>query len=169
MEASWIWGGVAIYIVIAVVTAILSREGKSGSMSDYFLGNRQMGGFISAMSYSATTYSAFMLVGLAGLTYSGGVGALGFELIYLCGVTLVAIFGPRFWLVGQKYGYVTPSEMLGHRYENRSVAVVTALTSCVFLHPELNAPRAEHPQCGAAALQTSTRGGRLWVFGSHTS
>ena len=58
-------------------------------MAHYFLGNRQMGGFVSAMSYSATTYSAFMLIGLAGLTYAGGVGALGFELIYLCGVTLV--------------------------------------------------------------------------------
>lgn len=135
MEASWIWTGVAIYIAIAVITAFLSREGKSDSMSHYFLGNRKMGGFVSAMSYSATTYSAFMLIGLAGLTYSGGVGALGFELIYLCGVTLVLIFGPRFWVVGQKYGYVTPSEMLGHRYENRSVAVVTALTSCVFLIP----------------------------------
>lgn len=135
MEASWIWIGIAVYIAIALVTAFLSREGSSTSMSDYFLGNRQMGGFVSAMSYSATTYSAFMLVGLAGLTYSGGVGALGFELIYLCGVTLVVIFGPRFWLVGQKYGYVTPSEMLGHRYDSRTVAVVTALTSCVFLIP----------------------------------
>lgn len=135
MEASWIWVGIAIYIAIALVTAFLSREGSSTSMSDYFLGNRQMGGFVSAMSYSATTYSAFMLVGLAGLTYSGGVGALGFELIYLCGVTLVVIFGPRFWLVGQKYGYVTPSEMLGHRYDSRTVGVVTALTSCVFLIP----------------------------------
>ncbi|WP_408899877.1 sodium:solute symporter (plasmid) [Nocardioides sp. R1-1] len=45
------------------------------------------------------------------------------------------IFGPRFWLVGQKYGYVTPSEMLGHRYDNRAVAVATALASCVFLIP----------------------------------
>ena len=126
MEASWIWGGIAIYIAIALVTAFLSREGSSTSMSDYFLGNRQMGGFVSAMSYRATTYSAFMLVGLAGLTYSGGVGALGFELIYLSGVTLVVIFGPRFWLVGQKYGYVTPSEMLGHRYDSRTVGVVTA-------------------------------------------
>lgn len=135
MEASWIWIGIAVYVAIALVTAFLSREGESKSMSDYFLGSRQMGGFVSAMSYSATTYSAFMLVGLAGLTYSGGVGALGFELIYLCGVTLVVIFGPRFWLVGKKYGYVTPSEMLGHRYESRPVAVITALTSCVFLIP----------------------------------
>lgn len=135
METSWIWIGIAIYIAFALITAYLSRAGKSDNLSHYFLGNRQMGGFVSAMSYSATTYSAFMMIGLAGLTYAGGVGALGFELIYLCGVTLVLVFGPRFWLVGQKYGYVTPSEMLGHRYENRGVAVATALTSCIFLIP----------------------------------
>jgi SSS family solute:Na+ symporter len=135
VEPTWIWTGVAIYVVFASVTAYLSRTGKSASMSDYFLGNRQMGGFVSAMSYSATTYSAFMLIGLAGLTYTGGVGALGFELIYLCGVTLVLVFGPRFWLVGHRFGYVTPSEMLGHRYDNRAVAVVSSVASCVFLIP----------------------------------
>ncbi len=135
MDATWIWTGVAIYVAFASVTAYLSRAGKSDSMSHYFLGNRQMNGFVSAMSYSATTYSAFMLIGLAGLTYTGGVGALGFELIYLCGVTLVLVFGPRFWLVGHRFGYVTPSEMLGHRYDNRSVAVASALASCVFLIP----------------------------------
>ena len=36
-----------------------------------------------------------------------------FEIVYFAGVSLVAIFGPRFWLVGKKYGFVTPSEMLG--------------------------------------------------------
>ncbi len=135
MDATWVWLGVAIYVIFASLTAYLSRAGKSDTMSHYFLGNRQMGGFVSAMSYSATTYSAFMLIGLAGLTYAGGVGALGFELIYLIGVTLVLVFGPRFWLVGHKFGYVTPSEMLGHRYDNRSVAAVAALTSLVFLIP----------------------------------
>ena len=135
METSWIWIGIAIYVAFALLTAVLSRAGKSSDMSHYFLGNRQMGGFVSALSYSATTYSAFMMIGLAGLTYTGGVGALGFEFIYLMGVSLVLIFGPRFWLVGKKYGYVTPSEMLGHRYDNRSVAVATAVTSFVFLIP----------------------------------
>lgn len=137
MDTTYIWTGIAIYILIASVTAWLSRsrDGSESSMAGYFLGNRGMGGLVSAMSYSATTYSAFMLIGLAGLTYSGGVGALGFELIYLCGVTLVLVFGPRFWLAGKEFGYVTPSEMLGHRYNSRAVAVVTALTSCVFLIP----------------------------------
>lgn len=135
MDATWIWIGVGIYIVLSVVIAYFARHDSQGTMSGYFLGNRQMGGFVSAMSYSATTYSTFMLIGLAGLTYSGGVGALGFELIYLCGVALVLVFGPRFWLAGKKFGYVTPSEMLGDRYEHKSVAVAATVCSLVFLIP----------------------------------
>ncbi len=99
------------------------------------LGGRSMGGVVSALSYSATTYSAFMMVGLAGLTYKGGVGALGFEIVYFAGVSLVAVFGPRFWAAGKKYGFVTPSEMLGARYGSRWVAIAAAVVSCVFLIP----------------------------------
>lgn len=135
VSSSAVWWGIIIYTLVSLYIAYLSRSGKETSMSGYFLGNRNMNGFVSALSYSATTYSAFMLVGLAGLTYRGGVGALGFEIIYFVGVTLVAFFGPRFWLAGKKYGYVTPSEMLGDRYNNKAVATVISIASCIFLIP----------------------------------
>lgn len=135
MSTSLVWWAIAIYIIIALIIAFLSRTGKQANMTSYFLGDRKLNGFVSALSYSATTYSAFMLVGLAGLTYNGGVGALGFELIYLMGVSLVAFFGPRFWKVGKKFGYVTPSEMLGDRYDNKLVAVIISLSNCLFLIP----------------------------------
>jgi solute:Na+ symporter, SSS family len=135
LSPGWIWTGVAIYVAVALVAALGSRVGRAADMSDYFLGGRRMGGFVSAMSYSATTYSAFMMIGLAGLTYAGGVGALGFELLYLCGVTLVLVFGPRFWRVGKAYGYVTPTEMIGHRYSSAAAGTTTALASFVFLLP----------------------------------
>lgn len=135
MSTTYVWWAIAIYVLISLFVAYLSRSGKQNSMSSYFIGDRKLNGFVSALSYSATTYSAFMLVGLAGLTYMGGVGALGFELIYLMGVSLVAFFGPRFWLVGKKYGYVTPSEMLGDRYDNKNVAMVVSIASCLFLIP----------------------------------
>jgi len=135
MTVQLVWLGLGIYVVISLIVAYLSRSGKQTNMTSYFLGDRKLGGFVSALSYSATTYSAFMLVGLAGLTYAGGVGALGFELIYLMGVSLVAFFGPRFWIVGKKYGYVTPSEMLGDRYQSKTVAFIVSLASCLFLIP----------------------------------
>ncbi|WP_447956569.1 sodium:solute symporter family protein [Vreelandella sp. EE7] len=135
MTESMIWVAIVLYLVVSVVIAFLSRQGRVDSMSGYFLGNRQMNGFVSALSYSATTYSAFMMVGLAGLTYAGGVGALGFEIIYFAGVSLVAIFGPRFWAVGRAFGFVTPSEMLGFRYHSKYVALSMSVASCIFLIP----------------------------------
>jgi len=136
MSVGLVWAGVGIYVLIVTVVAFMARGGMgSGSLVDYFLWNRDMGGIVGALSYAATTYSAFMLVGLAGLTYAGGVGALGFEMVYFSGLVLVAFFGPRFLLVGKKFGYVTTSEMLGDRYGSRAVAVVVALANCVFLIP----------------------------------
>ncbi|MFC4076345.1 sodium:solute symporter family protein [Salinithrix halophila] len=135
MNEIYVWWGIAIYLVASLLIAWLARTGKSESLSDYFLARRSLGGVVAALSYSATTYSAFMLVGLAGLTYQGGIGALGFEFIYLSGMVLVVFFGPRFWLVGKTFGYVTPSELLGDRYGSRAVAVVTAVASCLFLIP----------------------------------
>ncbi len=135
MSESLIWWSVGVYVLVALTIAVLSRQGKAANMSSYFLGDRQMNGFVSALSYSATTYSAFMMVGLAGLTYKGGVGALGFEIIYFAGVSLVAVFGPKFWAVGKTFGFVTPSEMLGHRYTSKPVAVAVSVASCLFLIP----------------------------------
>jgi len=136
MSSALVWSTLGIYIAVGIGVAVWSRLGRgTADMSGYFLGQRRMSGFVSALSYSATTYSAFMMVGLAGLTYIGGIGALGFEIIYFSGVSLVAIFGPQFWRVGREFGFVTPSEMLGYRYGNRGVAVAVALTSCLFLIP----------------------------------
>ena len=135
MTSGYVYLALGLFVLISGGIAYLARSGAGGGIEGYFLWNRSMGGVIAALSYSATTYSAFMLVGLAGLTYAGGVGALGFELIYFSGLLLIVVFGPRFLLVGKRYGYVTPSEMLGDRYGSRAVAVATALVSCIFLIP----------------------------------
>ena len=126
---------VGIWVIVGTLIAIASRKGLGKGLSEYFIANRKIGGFVSALTYSATTYSAFMMIGLAGFTYKGGVGALGFELTYLAGLMLVIFFGPRFWLVGKKFGYVTPAELLGDRYQNKGVAFVAAVLCLIFLIP----------------------------------
>jgi SSS family solute:Na+ symporter len=135
MNVSYILICVAVYVVLATWMAFMSRKGMGAGITEYFLANRRVGGFVAALTYSATTYSAFMMVGLAGFTYKGGVGALGFELTYLSGLILAVFFAPRFWLVGKKYGYISPAELLGDRYQSRWVAVVTTLVCLIFLIP----------------------------------
>ena len=135
MQPWHVYLAVGLYITLTTVLALVVRRGVGKGIEEYFLANRRLGGAVSALSYSATTYSAFMMVGLAGLTYKGGVGALGFELIYLSGLVLVAFFGPRFWLAGRKFHLVSPAELLATRYDSRSLGAVAALAAMVFLVP----------------------------------
>lgn len=137
MAAEYLYTAVILYIIMGSIVALKARQEMKSGLIEYFLSGRSTGGLVAALSYSATTYSAFMMIGLAGFTYSGGVGALGFELVYLSGLSLVAFFGPRFWLIGKKNNYLSPYEMLGDRYQNQWIAFTASLSACFFLIPYL--------------------------------
>ncbi|MEM1600723.1 MAG: sodium:solute symporter family protein [Sulfolobales archaeon] len=128
------------YIVVGTLIAIISRKFGVKSTSEYFVGNYKLSGFLSSMTYAATTYSAFMMVGLVGLTYATGVGSLGFELAYLLGtVGLLAIFSKRVWSVAREHGWVSPSEMISSLYGCRLLGRLTALTYLIALIPYISA------------------------------
>ncbi|ADO78123.1 sodium:solute symporter family protein [Halanaerobium praevalens] len=161
MSARYLYIAIFLYIIIGFLVAFKARKEMKPGLVEYFLSGRNTNGVIAALSYSATTYSAFMMIGLAGFTYSGGVGALGFELIYLSGLSLVAFFGPRFWLIGKKNNYLSPYEMLGDRYQNQAVAFLAALTACIFLIPYLAVQL-----MGVGYLLNSLSGGQIpFLFG----
>jgi len=134
-DSFYAWLVLGLYSILGVVLALVSKKRLGAGMNEFFLANRQLGGFVSALTYAGTTYSAFMMVGLAGLTYKLGVGALGFEMTYLCGLVLVVFFGPRFWLVGRKFDYLTHGQLLADRYESRAVGIVAAVLCLLFLIP----------------------------------
>ncbi|RLI04635.1 sodium:solute symporter family protein [Candidatus Bathyarchaeota archaeon] len=110
------------------------KTGKG--VEEYYIAGRNITGLVAALTYAATTYSVFMMVGLVGLTYAYGVGALGFELTYLLAtVLLLTLFAPRFWVAGRKWKYVTPTQLLADRYQSRTVGIVTTVLCLVFLVP----------------------------------
>ncbi len=125
-----------LWIIVGVLISHHARRYVGITLEDFYLANRTLGGFISAMTYSATTFSAFMMIGLVGLVYATGVGAYGFEMTYLIfTVILLVLFAPRFWCAGQRFNYLTPSEMLSDRYDDPRVGTVMALVCLVMLVP----------------------------------
>ena len=46
---------------------------------------------------------------------------------------MMVFFLPRFWLVGKKYGYVSPMELLSDRYQNRGFILGGLLLAVVFI------------------------------------
>lgn len=136
MRPIYIYISIAIWAIIGVLIAYFARKRMGKGIPEFFIGGRNIGGFVSGMTYAATTYSAFMMVGLVGLTYTSGVVALGFELTYLIfTIFLLTIFAPRFWAAGREYDYTTPPDLLASRYENDYVGVVASVLAMVMLIP----------------------------------
>ncbi len=136
MRLIYIALALALWFVIGVVIAHFARKHLGKGMPEFFLANRKLSGFISAMTYSATTFSAFMMVGLVGLTYDTGVGAVGFEMIYIIfTILLLLIFAPRFWVAGKKFDIITPPELLTKRYDSKWVGMVASIICLAMLIP----------------------------------
>jgi len=136
MSASILICSILVWFGLGAFLSWKAKRKNALSMAEYFLGNRGIGGFLSSMTYSATTYSAFMMVGLVGITYKTGITSLGFELSYLIGtVFLLMLFAPRYWSAGKAFNVVTPSEMLSVRYEKPKVGVAAAILCLVMLIP----------------------------------
>lgn len=130
----------AIYFIIGTVIALLSRRVGIKTTSDYYVAGHKLGGVLAAISYAATTYSAFMMVGLVGLSYTTGVGAFGFEVTYLIStIFLLSYLAPRIWEVARERDWVSPAEMIADLYGIRSLALLVAAIYLIALIPYASA------------------------------
>ncbi len=76
--SSMVWVVIAFVAYLAmmiVIGAIYSK--KNTSSEDFFLGGRQLGGFVAALSAQASDMSGWLLMGLPGAIYLVGVGGDG--------------------------------------------------------------------------------------------
>ncbi len=133
-----LWG-LLLWFLLGCIVSYYARKRTGPGIAEYFIANRTIGGFISAMTYSATTYSAFMMVGLVGMTYSVGISAMGFELSYLMGtILLLVLFAPYFWTIAKKYDCISPVELLSKAYQSRLLGAVATLFSMFMLIPYMS-------------------------------
>ncbi len=131
--------GILAWFAIGCLISYYAKRRMGPGVAEYFIANRKIGGFIAAMTYSATTYSAFMMVGLVGLAYAVGVSAMGFELTYLMSTILLLLyFAPQFWSIGRRYNCITPSELLSKRYESDALGGIVTIFSLLMLIPYMS-------------------------------
>ncbi len=120
------------YAIIGTIIAYFAKGGKT--QEEYYIANRSLSGAISALTYAATTYSAFMMVGLVGLAYMTGVGATGFELMYFVGTLfLLSYYAPKIWHLSKEKGIISPTEFLKLHYGERTakIATIVALVALI--------------------------------------
>ncbi len=113
---------------------------KTASTSDFFLGGRKLGPFVTAMSAEASDMSSYLVVGLPGLAYLSGVADVGVDHYrsgsrYLSGVgSLVA---RRIRRYSQITGSITLPQFFSNRFhDKRSIlAAIAAVVIIIFFVP----------------------------------
>ena len=133
---------------------------RSRDLAGYFVANRQVGPVVSFLTYSATLFSAFTLVGMPGFFYTHGIGSwafIAFADAFMA--VLIYFFGRKFWLLARRFNFVTPTELLRYRYDSTAVMVLGVLISTVFLLPYVATQIV-----GIGKIVESTTGGELSYF-----
>lgn len=132
---------VALYTLIAYKVLLLSigiwSQKRTKNNSDYFLGGRNLGPVVAAISYGASTASAWTLLGLSGAAYVLGFAAIWMVLGAIGGCIIAWVWiAPRLMQHSRKRQQLTLTEFLAEPPGNKKSGTdsrVALLASIVIL------------------------------------
>jgi sodium/pantothenate symporter len=132
-----------IFLLIIFAVGIWSNKLvlKSESfLEGYFLGERQMGGFILAMTMVATYGSASSFIGGPGIAYTQGLGWVLLAMSQLVtGYFTLMVLGKKFAIVARQYKAITLIDFLKERYKSKTVVILSAASIIIFLFSSMTA------------------------------
>ena len=133
----------AIFLIaIFAIGFFASRRinSSNGFLQDYFLGGRELGGFVLAMTMIATYGSASSFLGGPGTAYTVGFGWILLAMSQVVsGYFVLLILGKKFAILARKYNAVTMIDFLKARYNSPAVAILAAIAIIIFLFSAMTA------------------------------
>ncbi len=131
------WALLGVYLAVLVVMGIWGMR-RTTTISDYFLGNRSIGPWVSAFAFGTTYFSAVLFIGFAGkLGWRFGMNALWIAAGNAGFGALAAwlVLGRRTRRMTQNLGTMTMPEFLGSRFGGGVTRTLAALVIFIFLLP----------------------------------
>lgn len=123
-------------IVIFIVGIWASRRTKASAsfLQGYFLGDRSLGGFVLAMTMTATYGSASSFIGGPGVAYDEGLGWVLLAMSQVAtGYFVLMVLGKKFAIVTKQYQAVTMVDFLKARYQSKWVVLFSSISIIIFL------------------------------------
>lgn len=124
-----------LFIAVMIGISIFVRHKQAGKnfVSSYFVGNRQLGGFVLAMTTVATYSSVSSFVGGPGMAFQVGFGWIYMAVVQVTAIFLVlGIFGKRVALLARKLNAVTVVDIIRARFQSDFLAAVAAFVIVLF-------------------------------------
>ncbi len=132
----WLFAFVVLYWAYCIFWGIKSAR-TAKTATDYFLAGRRLSLWVFVLAATATSFSGWTFMGHPGLVYRDG-----FQYAYASFYTITipftgVLFLKRQWMLGKRFGYVTPGEMLSDYFQGDAIRILTVLVALLFSIPYL--------------------------------
>ena len=132
----WLFVFVAMYWAYCIFWGIKgARSAKTAS--DYFIAGRQIPVWVFVLAATATSFSGWTFMGHPGLVYRDGF-QYAYASFYAITIPFTGvIFLKRQWILGKRFGFVTPGEMFAEYFKSDAMRILTVVVALVFSVPYL--------------------------------
>ena len=122
-----------IILMVAISIFVKYKQSDKNFVGNYFVGNRELGGFVLAMTTVATYSSVSSFVGGPGMAFTIGFGWIYMAVVQVTAIFLVlGIFGKRVAILARKLNAVTVVDIIRARFESNFLAAVAAFVIVLF-------------------------------------
>ena len=131
---------IIIYLIVMIYVGFyFSRKGSGSSSDEFYLGGRQLGPIVTAMSAEASDMSSWLLMGLPGLAYLCGIAEPGWTAIGLAVGTYLnwLIVAKRLRRYSTLTGAITIPDFFSRRWrdERHMLSCISAVVILIFFIP----------------------------------
>ena len=132
----WLFVFVVLYWVYCIYWGIRGAM-TSRTASDYFIAGRGLSLWVFVLAATATSFSGWTFMGHPGLLYKEGF-QYAYASFYAITIPFTGVlFLKRQWILGKRFGFVTPGEMLSHYFKSDMIRILVVLVALCFSVPYL--------------------------------
>jgi Na+/proline symporter len=138
MEAKAIW----LFVFVGLYWSYCLFWGIKGAITsktatDYMIAGRGLGLWVFVLAATATSFSGWTFMGHPALIYRDGL-PYAYASFYAITIPFTGVmFLKRQWMLGKRFGFVTPGEMLAAYFKSDTARLLVVLVALVFSIPYL--------------------------------
>jgi Na+/proline symporter len=130
-DTKWVYIMLGIYIVYCFYWGLRGYFTEKTS-SGYTIAGRSIPFFAFLLAATAASFSGWTFIGHPGLIWRDGL-AYAFASFYVLTIPITGtFFNKRVWLLGKRYGFITPGDMYAYYYNTEALRWLVVLTAVLY-------------------------------------
>ena len=128
---TWVYIMLGIYIIYCFYWGLKGYFTEKTS-AGYAIAGRSIPFFAFLLAATAASFSGWTFIGHPGLIWRDGL-AYAFASFYVLTIPITgAFFNKRVWLMGKRYGFITPGDMYAYYFNSEPIRFLVVMTAVLY-------------------------------------